>query len=113
MDYERVRDVPEEGQNVYGLFMEGARWNRQEGKIDESEPKKLFVQMPVIYVTTLTVKEKKSRGTKKRASIFVQGALRKLRLIFRSVRMDTYPFFVRVYIKGLDYGQYGPYDCAV
>ena len=48
-DVERVKDVPEEGQNIHGLFMEGARWNRQDGRIDESEPKKLFVPMPVIW----------------------------------------------------------------
>eukprot|EP00397_Hematodinium_sp_SG-2012_P000031 GEMP01000031.1.p1 GENE.GEMP01000031.1~~GEMP01000031.1.p1 ORF type:complete len:4639 (+),score=1050.01 GEMP01000031.1:391-14307(+) len=75
IDSERVRDAPDEGQNIFGLFMEGARWNRQEGKIDESEPKKLFVAMPVIFVTAITLKEKKS--------------------------------------KGMDYGQYGPHDCAV
>ncbi|KAF4646812.1 hypothetical protein FOL47_005600, partial [Perkinsus chesapeaki] len=50
-DLERVKDVPDEGQNIYGLFIEGARWNRQEGRLDESEPKKLFTSMPVIYVS--------------------------------------------------------------
>ncbi len=63
------------GQNIYGLFMEGARWNRSEGRLDESEPKKLFTAMPVIYVTAVTAKEKRVRGG--------------------------------------DYGQHGPYDCAV
>merc|ERR1711959_704305 len=47
-DLDRVKDVPEEGQNIHGLFIEGAKWNRQEGKLDESEPKKLFLPMPVI-----------------------------------------------------------------
>merc|ERR1719327_2204921 len=28
-DKEKVRDPPEEGQNIHGLFMEGGRWNRQ------------------------------------------------------------------------------------
>eukprot|EP00392_Amoebophrya_sp_AT5.2_P015401 g15603.t1 len=59
-DPEKAKDVPEEGQHFHGLFMEGARWNRQEGKIDESEPKKLFVNMPVIYLTAVTIKEKKA-----------------------------------------------------
>jgi dynein heavy chain len=61
-DFERCKDVPEEGQNIHGLFMEGARWSRQEGKIDESEPKKLFVGMPVIYLTAVTAKERKLRA---------------------------------------------------
>ena len=33
---DRVKDVPEEGQNIHGLFIEGGKWNRQEGKLDES-----------------------------------------------------------------------------
>merc|ERR1719333_2095868 len=57
---EGIRDVPEEGQNIHGLFMEGGRWNKQEGKLDESEPKKLFVPMPVIFVTAMTAKDLKS-----------------------------------------------------
>jgi dynein heavy chain len=58
-DLERCKDVPDEGQNIYGLFMEGARWDRQTGSIQESEPKKLFLQMPVIYMTGFTMKEKR------------------------------------------------------
>merc|ERR1711862_59430 len=61
-DHERVKDVPDEGQNIHGLFMEGGRWNRQEAKIDESEPKKLFVPMPVIYLTAVTAKERKGKA---------------------------------------------------
>jgi len=61
-DFDRVKDVPEEGQNVHGLFMEGCRWNRQEQRLDESEPKKLFVQIPVIFVTAVQAKEKKKNS---------------------------------------------------
>merc|ERR1712072_1662772 len=74
-DLDRVKDVPEEGQNIHGLFIEGGKWNRQEGKLDESEPKKLFLPMPVIYITGITLSLRRS--------------------------------------KGVDYGQYGPYDCAI
>merc|ERR1719313_1442790 len=49
-DLERIGEPPEEGQNIHGLFMEGARWNRSELRVDESEPKKLFVATPVILV---------------------------------------------------------------
>merc|ERR1712070_1250622 len=62
-DFERFRDnVPEEGQNIHGLFMEGGRWSRQECRLDEPEPKKLFSQMPVIYVTATTARDLKSMG---------------------------------------------------
>merc|ERR1719220_1623515 len=61
-DMERIRDVPEEGQNIHGLHMEGGRWNRQEGKLDESEPKKLFIGMPAIFVTATTARDLKAMG---------------------------------------------------
>mmetsp|Transcript_3629 Transcript_3629/g.6367 ORF Transcript_3629/g.6367 Transcript_3629/m.6367 type:complete len:3156 (-) Transcript_3629:97-9564(-) len=59
---ERIREVQDEGQNIHGLFMEGARWNRTEGKLDESEPKKLQVPMPVIYVSAMTVTGLRAQG---------------------------------------------------
>jgi dynein heavy chain len=74
-DLEKVKDVPEEGQNIFGLFMEGGRWNRGEAKLDESLPKKLFEPMPVIYLTGTTLAGRRALG--------------------------------------LDYGQFGPYDCAI
>jgi len=74
-DLDRVKEVPEEGQNIHGLFLEGGRWNRQDNKLDESEPKKLFVALPIVYVTAMTVQVKRA--------------------------------------KGLDFGQFGPYNCPV
>jgi len=61
-DSEKVRDVPDEGQHIHGVFIEGSRWNRMESKLDESEPKKLFVAMPAIYVTATTAREWKALG---------------------------------------------------
>jgi dynein heavy chain len=61
-DLEKVKDVPEEGQNIFGLFMEGGRWNRQEAKLDESFPKKLFESMPVIYLTGTTLAGRRALG---------------------------------------------------
>jgi len=61
-DHERVKDVPDEGQNIYGLFTEGGRWNKAEARMDESEPKKLTVPMPVILVTATTKEGLKAMG---------------------------------------------------
>jgi dynein heavy chain len=61
-DHERIRDVPEEGQNVFGLFIEGGKWNRADMKLDESEPKKLFMAMPAIFMTGTTPKDLKAMG---------------------------------------------------
>ena len=41
---------PQDGCYVYGLFADGARWNDEEGYIDESFPKILNYKMPYIWL---------------------------------------------------------------
>jgi len=76
-DHERVRDVPDEGQHIHGLFMEGARWNRQDGRLEESEPKKLFTNMPAIYVTATTLKDLRAQGISTTSSTLYYSAVYK------------------------------------
>lgn len=45
---------PREGAYVHGIFMEGARWDIQQGIIMESKLKELYPQMPVINIRALT-----------------------------------------------------------
>ncbi|KAL1518053.1 hypothetical protein ABEB36_001736 [Hypothenemus hampei] len=47
---EDIKDGPQEGVYVYGLFLEGAGLDRRSGKLVESKPKVLYEQMPVIYI---------------------------------------------------------------
>ena len=63
-DFERVEQVrsgPKEGVFVQGLFLDGAAWSKPEGSLVESEPKKLFSALPVLYVTALTKAGKKAK----------------------------------------------------
>lgn len=41
---------PTEGVYVYGLYLEGAGWDRRNMKLIESKPKVLFELMPVIRI---------------------------------------------------------------
>lgn len=42
--------APREGAYVHGIFMEGARWDVQQGIIMESRLKELYPPMPVINI---------------------------------------------------------------
>lgn len=46
--------APREGANVSGLFMEGARWDMDNGTIAPSRLKELFPTMPVIFIKAIT-----------------------------------------------------------
>ena len=41
---------PEDGCYIHGLFLEGARWNKQIGTLIDPKPKELFSAMPVIHM---------------------------------------------------------------
>jgi dynein heavy chain len=41
---------PEDGVHVYGLFVEGCRWNEEKAALDESMPKVLYTAMKTIHI---------------------------------------------------------------
>ena len=41
---------PAEGVYIHGLYLEGAGWNRTERRLEDSNPKELFYQFPIIHV---------------------------------------------------------------
>ena len=61
-EFEALREGPSEGVYVYGLFLDGCQWSGKENRLVDSEPKKLFAPLPVIYITGCLAKDKKTDG---------------------------------------------------
>ena len=51
MEREEVRKGPDEGVYIYGLFLDGCRWDKPGNKLADSVPKVLFAPLPVLHVT--------------------------------------------------------------
>ncbi|CUG87383.1 dynein heavy chain, putative [Bodo saltans] len=51
-----VETKPEAGAIIYGLFMEGARWDPETKSIAESRPKELFVDIPPLFLEPIVNK---------------------------------------------------------
>jgi len=47
---ETVDKPPSDGAYVYGLYIEGARWNAEKQVLDESRPKELYTDLPIIHL---------------------------------------------------------------
>lgn len=55
-EFDQLREPPSEGVYIYGLFLDGCAWSNKEGKLTDSEPKKLYHPLPVMLVTGVQVK---------------------------------------------------------
>lgn len=49
----------QEGVYVYGLFLDGAGWDKRNAKVIESAPKVLNVLMPIIHIYAINTNEMK------------------------------------------------------
>eukprot|EP01105_Mastigella_eilhardi_P018534 TRINITY_DN42_c0_g2_i2.p1 TRINITY_DN42_c0_g2~~TRINITY_DN42_c0_g2_i2.p1 ORF type:complete len:4316 (+),score=1161.39 TRINITY_DN42_c0_g2_i2:1869-12950(+) len=54
---DQIKSRPDDGCYIKGLFLEGARFNRETHVVDESLPKKLYDSLPIIWLRPITGKE--------------------------------------------------------
>jgi len=57
--YTELTTPPPDGVYIRGLFLEGARWNNAAGEMDDSLPKQLYTELPVLHLNPL--KDRKDR----------------------------------------------------
>ncbi|KAJ3084466.1 Dynein heavy chain 7, axonemal [Rhizoclosmatium hyalinum] len=58
-----ITESPENGVYVNGLYLEGARWNKDKGVIGESQPKVLYDSLPVIWFKPCKMADYKPQST--------------------------------------------------
>ena len=47
---EEVKEAPEDGCYVHGLFIEGARWDFENKTLTDSRPKELYTSLPILHL---------------------------------------------------------------
>lgn len=47
---DEITKPPEDGVYITGLYLEGARWNPEIKSLDDSRPKQLYTQLPIIHL---------------------------------------------------------------
>ena len=57
-----VTEKPDDGVYCFGLYLEGARWNKTIHMLDDSKPKVLYVEMPLIWYVPKRNREKPADG---------------------------------------------------
>jgi hypothetical protein len=70
---EDITEKPESGCIIYGLFLEGAKWDEEHMMVAESSPKELFVTFPLMWFIPETLRPKPTEGIA-RASCFLRDA---------------------------------------
>ena len=59
---EDFTSAPRDGAYVHGIFMEGARWDIQQGVIADSKLKELYPSLPVINIRAITQDKQDNRN---------------------------------------------------
>lgn len=57
-----VTEKPEDGVFCFGFFLEGARWNKTIHMIDDSKPKQLYTELPLIWFLPKKLREAPTSG---------------------------------------------------
>lgn len=71
-----LRAAPRDGAYVYGIFMEGARWDITQSVITDSKLKELYPSLPVINIRVREIFKLSHFYIKKINNLFVRHSLK-------------------------------------
>jgi len=60
--HETVEKPPEDGAFIWGLYIEGARWDMGSHQLEESRPKELFTDLPTIHLLPIANRKPVTSG---------------------------------------------------
>jgi len=52
--YKDIREKPGDGCYIYGMYLEGCKWDSKMHQLEDSDPKKLFIDIPLILLVPET-----------------------------------------------------------
>jgi len=52
--YKDIKEKPADGCFIYGMYLEGCKWDYKEHRLNDSDPKKLFTDIPLILLVPET-----------------------------------------------------------
>ena len=53
LSYSEIKQKPEDGCYIYGMFLEGARWDYSDHMLTDSKPKELYSDLPLIHLVPI------------------------------------------------------------
>jgi len=60
--YQEITEKPEDGAFCYGMYLEGARWNDTIHLLDDSKPKQLYTEVPVVWFVPMRNRKIPDKG---------------------------------------------------
>jgi dynein heavy chain len=62
MTYQEIKEKPEDGCYLYGIYLEGARWDYKKHMIAQPKPKELYSDLPLVHLVPVNNREAPTEG---------------------------------------------------
>lgn len=57
-----IKEAPAGGCYIFGLFLEGCKWDYETHELADSDPKELFVELPLMHLAPVVDRKKPEAG---------------------------------------------------